>query len=1112
MSGQSTLRQQLAVTRQAIRTERCRGATFRFLSAALLSLCIAGSGIAQNTNSGEIRGTVTDPSGAVLPDAMVTILNVDTGFTRRVTTNQSGIYDAVSILPGNYKLTFSAKGFNDLVRDGITLQVQTLTLDAQLTVGTAQQQVEVTAEATQLKTETAEQSTTLDAQTLVNLPNVGQDWGNYTKILPGAVGSGTGIAVNGNLPFYANFLADGASTTLPHSGNTDTSVLETMSELQIQTSTYSAQYGIGGAAFNQISKGGTNEFHGAAYEYFQNDFLNARDFFAPGVGNLRYNNFGGAIGGPILKNKFFFFFDVDKTINSSNYFEFDTVPTDGSFGTANMRAGQFNSSEFPTIYDPVTRQPFPNNVMNVPLDPVALKIQDVYPKPNLPGYFNNWQGLLVSQAPKLKFFGRLDYNLSDRNRLTFSITERDAPGSGTTFDDPWTNSPYSSPFYDISSVNAQISDVWTLSPNVINEFRFGFTRQGNWFYPKTLGQGVPQALGLQYAKADVAPTVNISGTCCTSVAAGTNAIYVENSFEPADVVTMIRGRHILKFGGELLAYQDNSTPWGNINAATLSFSGVFTQSAPFGTGGVGYADFLLGQVDSWNASNTPIVGMRQKSPQFFVNDDFKVRPNLTLNIGLRYEIHGGWHEVANRIGDFDPTIINPVTGTPGAMWFAPNNGRDSIQAAIHNIFLPRVGFSWSPLNNWVVRSGFGIYSYNWTMDTYADNAKGLGTNSQGSLSETDQVNPVFILSDPNPPLNYVIASRDPGAYNGQSVNYYPYHTPVARNYQWSFSIQRQFPYDMLAEAAYVGSHATGLYFPSDINQVPPNLIAESASTGNGQDLRPWPQFQTINGSRYNAISNYNSLQLSLTKRFKHGFQFDVNYTFAKMLDDQDSSGYGAGAGTQPYQNAWNPSMNYGPSNFDLRHMFKGDVVYQLPFGKGKAFLNRGGFVDAILGGWQASTIFVVQSGYPFNVFVGTANNSGALSGDWYPNLIGDPSVAHPNVQEWFNTCTLLPDGTTDPTGCSNPAWAIPPAGTYGSAGRNILRGPGLVSFDFSMGKSFPFPLPRETGQLQIRVDAMNALNHPNFGLPSNYVGASGGSGIYYTQGPRTVQLGARLSF
>jgi hypothetical protein len=422
----------------------------------------------------------------------------------------------------------------------------------------------------------------------------------------------------------------------------------------------------------------------------------------------------------------------------------------------------------------------------------------------------------------------------------------------------------------------------------------------------------------------------------------------------------------------------------------------------------------------------------------------------------------------------------------------------------------------------VVRGGFGIYSYNWSMDRYADNAKGFGTNSTGSLSETDQVSPVFLLSDPSPPLNYVVASRDPGAYNGQSVPYYPYDTPVARNYQWSFSIQHELGSNMVAEAAYVGSHGTGLAFPVDINQVPESLIAQSAATGNGQALRPFPQFQNINGDTYKAISNYNSLQLSLQKRFSNGFQFDTNYTLSKFLDDQDSSGWGSRDGGQNYQDAYHPRRNYGPSNFDARHMFKGDVVYQLPFGQGRRFLNNSGIVDAILGGWQASTIFVLQSGSPFTPLVGINNNSGALSGGWYPNLIGDARVSHQSIQEWFNACTLMPDGTTQPTGCSNPAWAIPAAGTFGNAGRNILRGPGIIGVDFSLGKSFRFPFPREAAQLQIRFDAQNILNHANFDLPNANVG-TGGAGIISgttgnynstnnTYGARQIQLGARFSF
>ena len=300
----------------------------------------------------------------------------------------------------------------------------------------------------------------------------------------------------------------------------------------------------------------------------------------------------------------------------------------------------------------------------------------------------------------MKYFGRFDYNLSDKNRLTASVTQRDNPGAMLTPDAPLDQTKS-----DIESYNAQISDVWTMSPNTVNEFRFGFTRQANNFAPATLGLGLPAKLGWNYNVADIAPSIAITGTCCNTIAPGTNAIYNENSFDPSDVVTLIRGKHILKFGGEVLMYQDNATPWGNVNAGSFTFSGVFTQHAPndstngpgtTGTSGIGYADFLLGQVDKWSASNTPIVGFRQKTPQFFVQDDFKVTPNLTVNLGLRYQIQGGWSEIHNRLGDFDPTLINPATNTLGAMWFGGNNGRTNLEATNYKIFLPRVGFAWAP--------------------------------------------------------------------------------------------------------------------------------------------------------------------------------------------------------------------------------------------------------------------------------------------------------------------------------------------------------------------------------------------------------------------------------
>jgi hypothetical protein len=1082
---------------------------------------MAGFGFAQNTNSGEIRGTVTDQSGATAPGVSVTILNVDTGVSKELTTNNAGIYDAVSILPGHYQLTFTKPGFEKLVRSGIDLTVGTTTVDAQLTVGGTQAEVQVTAEAPLLQTESGEQSTTLEAQTMQQLPNVNQSWTNFTKLLPGAAGSGTGVAVNGNLPYYNNFLADGANVMLPHSANFDQMVFEDVAEVQMNTSTFSAEYGVGGAVFNQISKSGTNEWHGSAYEYFQNDALNARNFFSATVPFERFDNFGGSVGGPILKNKFFFFFNVDKTINNSAGVQTDTFPT------AAMRAGDL-SGLGQTIYEPNTlgkgpnggRIPFPNNQIPASmLDPLALKFQTLFPAPNQPGVSNNWVGTLESPNPFLKWFGRLDYNLSDKNRITFSITQSDNPA---LYPQAY---PIGNQSGDVDRYNAQISDVYSISANTVNEFRVGFTRQGNWFEPLSLNKNIPQNLGWTYPEANLPPSLQFDGNPGTTwIGPSTNAIYVENGFDTSDVVTLIRGRHILKFGGEILAYQDNSTPWGNIDAGTFLFSGAFTQQAPNGSGGLGYADFLLGQVANWSSSNTPIVGFREKVPQFFIQDDFKVTPTLTVNLGLRYQIQQGWHEVANRLGDFDPTLTNPVTNTPGAMWFGGQDGRTNLENTVYDIFLPRVGFAWSPKNNWVFRGGFGIYDGPWSLDTYAGGAEGLGTNSHGSLTSTDQINPVFILSQASyANLNYTGPNRSPASFNGQGPPYYPRNTPILKTYQWSFSVEHQLGGGMMAQAAYVGNHGTNLSFPVDPNQVPGNLLLQSvANPSNAQNLRPFPQFKTIGGNLYNAISNYDALQLSLTKRFSHGVQFNVNYTYSKMLDDQDSSGWGSRDGGQNYQSAYNPRLNYALSNFEIPHMFKGDIVYDLPFGKGRAFLNSNGVVDAILGGWQVATTFVLESGAPFTPLVGTNNNSGALSGNWYPNLIGNPNVTNQSVNGWFNTCTVLQDGTNFPVGCTNPAWAVPAAGHFGTAGRNILRGPGIEDVDFSLGKNFKLPLPHETGNLQIRFDALNGLNHPNFANPGNNLGTSGAgvitgtTGNYNTTnnsfGQRIIQLGARLSF
>jgi hypothetical protein len=1083
-------------------------------------------GFAQSTNSGDIRGIVTDVSGAVLPDVTVTVVNTNTGVTKTLTTNQDGLYDTSSIVAGTYEITFAKTGFQKLVRSSISLPVGQTTVNAQLNVGSVTEQVVVTTDIPLLATENGQQSTTLEAKQMAELPNVGQNWENFTVLLPGTTGTasapmgnspGQSVASNGNLP-YSSMLADGATSTLSHSANGDVSVFETVQEVQVSTSAFSAQYGIGGIIYNQISKGGTSSFHGSLYEYWQNDALNAHSYFqrTGPVPHLRYNNYGGSIGGPILKKKMFFFFNFDKTVNNGSSSGLRTVPT------LAMRSGDFTG--LPTIYDPATqtivngkvqRQSFAaeygqgNTIPTARFDKVAAAIQANYPLPNVPGTVsngvtsNNYTYTVLSPNPFTKYFGRLDYDINPSNRLTMSVTQRDNPATYTNEN----TCPINCFTGDVDSTNAQISDVWNIGARTINEARIGYTKQLNFFIPYSLGQGFPAKLGLQFAKADLFPTVNISQIY--SLSPGTNAVYKEHVFDPSDVVTMIRGKHILHFGGEYLIYQDNSTNWGNINAATVGYTGVYTQSTTGDSAsGVAYADFLLGQTQSWSASQTPEYAARQKSPQMFIQDDFKVLPNLTLNLGLRYQIQQGWSDAKKNQRTFDPTIVNPATGTLGALWYPANadNGRTSLQATVWNTFLPRVGFAYQPHPDTVIRGGFGLYAYGWSLDTYGS-GQGSAFGSQGNATDqTNGVTPAVILSSSGANLPYTPASTSKTAQNGQGTNYNQYHTPVAKIYQWNLAVQKQLGTDMSVEVAYVASHGFNLNFPVDINQVPENRLAPVDT-----QFRPYPQYNGIGGSTNNAVSNYNSLQTSVQKRLTHGLSFNANYTWSHFLDDIDSSGWGSRGGTQTYQRAYDHSANYGPSNFDVRNAFKGNVVYVLPFGKGAQFLNNNWLVDQVIGGWRASSTFVLQSGNPFTPVIGGSNNSYSQAGQWYPNVIGNPNLPNRSVLQWYNNCTLLANGTYSAPTCnaSNAAWAVPTAATFGNSHRNSLVGPGLVQFNMSLAKTFHI---WENANLQIKADAVNVLNHASFGVPGRNVNQNNASISSTTVGGRNMQLGARLTF
>ena len=1187
---------------------------FLFVFVCCLVFFLAKPALSQNTNTGEIRGTVTDPSGAVVPGVNVTLTNIDTGVNADFKTNDAGIYDTVSTPPGNYNITFSKEGFKKVVEGPIVLRVAVITEDGVLQVGAVTQEVTVVGGgAPLLQTETGQQGSIMVASTIDELPQLGagitgNDWANFNIYLPGAGGTtegrnamnrgawdaGDAVSINGNLPNFANFLQDGASTILPASYNNDDEIMDTIQEVQVNTSSFSAQYGMGGVVFNQISKGGSNSFHGSAYDYTQNDAFNAAPYFnnqasltevnplnptgpqipnpAHAVSRERYDQFGGSVGGPILKNKFFFFFDVDRIVSNSSGTGFITLPT--------PLEEQGNFQNMYPIYDPLTttgsgatlsRTQFSNNTIpSTRFDPVSKAIMtSSYGWPTAtpgvgtcaaaPYQYECTNNAFLSQAgraPVHRYFGRLDYSLSDKNRISYSISQKDNPATNNGL----LPCPGDCGSGDVDGYNTQITDTWTISPSMVNEFRFGYTKQGNWFYSSTIGLNPATAFGLQDTHFNQLPFIGNSSIwggfggpdAVNTLAPATDAVYIENSYDPADVVTLIHGKHILKFGLEVLMSEGNTTAWGANSAGNYNFTGQYTAGVSngtlaTGTSGSGFADFLLGNVQGWSAENQFINGMRMKSPQAFIQDDWKVKPNLTVNLGIRWTGNTGMSEEHNRYGDFDENLINnvgPFAGTAGAIWFAGQDNRTTLQKPLWDLFLPRAGFAWSLKNNTTIRGGGGFFAYNYSMDLYGGEGGGqlgFGAASQGSNSDPDSAagdtgwisgtgntTPLYLSSSAAMMANalpYVKASRNPAAYvtnpagAGGSPGFEEYNITPGKIVEWTLSVEHQFAKDFLVSVAYVGSHASHLQYLTDLNQIligrNPNDVSDcngatpaSIALNPSTCERPYPAFAGLGGSDFNAISNYNSLQVDVRKRVSHGLTFDVNYAWTHMLDDQDSAGWGSTSGSQTWQIGNNPATNYGNSNFDIPQALKGTFTYELPFGTDKPYLNNNKFLDAAVGGWRVAGTFIHQSGTPFTV-VDNGVNAYAQAGSVYANPVSgvSPTISNKNIG---NIASSTPTATW-----FNPAAFETPAqqgnGTFGTLGRNTLFGPRLTNVDLSLAKTWTFT-ERKIG-FTLRGDFINAFNHPSFDLPNNDVSSSGvGTITGVANSARFIQLGAKLTF
>ncbi|HEY6330948.1 MAG TPA: TonB-dependent receptor [Blastocatellia bacterium] len=1099
---------------------------------ALVLILTAFVAYAQNANSGEIKGSVLDSSGAVVEGVTVKLINVQTGITTTLTTNADGIYDAPSIPTGEYKITFTKTGFREIVREGIILQFGVLNIDASLQPGAASEQLVVTAEAPLIQKDSAAQAVTFDSKTVTDAPIVGGVWfSELTAVLPGvAGGAGSGadsVAVNGTRSYDANWLIEGASGTDPRDNNPSDNYppIDAIGEVSINTTNFGAQYGNGVLSINVGLKSGTNQWHGSAFEFLQNNVLDSLNFFntlhlaAP----VHWNEYGGSVGGPIKKNKLFFFFTYQRNPNDFSAIYTATVPT------AAMRAGDFSGPEFrATLYDMnscsgnCARTPLnggSNQLLPGQIDPVAKAIQNLFPLPNLPGIANNFQDSVSTPTVSTWYVTKIDYQVTDSNRLsgsflTFPISLTfNADAFCSLGFDCTTSSPNN------RNTHYQITDTWTINSTTVNEARFGFMREHDNYVPGTFDKDYPEKIGLEPAYGDNAPanifpnvTVNAgAGVAGIGLGGGVHADLLEDVYSGSDVLTLVHGKHTLKVGGEFDRNSQYYTNWGDVSSGNFTFSGVGTSSGttidpraagtcgqPACTGaGIPYADFLLGDVESWFVFNDEATNAHMWNLGAFAQDDFKVTPHLTFNLGLRYQRQSGWGVDGNMFGVFDPNLVNPgpfiPKGTLGALEYGGTNGRDTIENGV-NEFAPRVGVAWSPSNKWVFRASYGIFDSPRDAEEYTDGTLALGLNPQGSLGFSNTV--VFKLKN-GPPANSVVvptlATLSPALLNFKAVDYYNPNLPIQYAQEIFLDVQRQMPAGVLLDVGYVFTKGTHLSFSRDIDQVPENLL------GTGQE--PYPQYSSIDGHLFDGYSNYNALQVRVVKRFARGLSFQVNYSFSKLLDTGTGSGHSDAVDV--WQNAYNVAANYGLSTLDATNNLNGFVSYELPIGEGR-MVPVHGILDEVVGGWRISTVFQARSGIPFTPTVAT-DTSGSEAGSCFcsfalfPNRIGSGQLANPTVNEWFNPA----------------AFVVPPANTFGDSGRNILRGPNYVDFDMSLGKGFRI---REGMRLEIRADAFDVFNHPNFNLPNAVIspGSTTVGQITSTTtngGPdRIIQMGARFTF